>query len=102
MLVSWRLCVDYWGLSKITAENRVPAPDDARDALASVEVFSTIYLRLGYHQIGLREKHTPTTAFSSRPGLCEWNVAARANTRSDLHSLTHELLGDLLDKTVVV
>ena len=48
---TWRLCIDYRQLNKITIRNRYPLPriDDLFDQLQDARVFSKIDLRLGYH-----------------------------------------------------
>ena len=60
-----RLCVDYRQLNKVTIKNRYPLPiiDDLFDQLQGTSVFSKIDLRLGYHQLKIRETDIPKTAF---------------------------------------
>nr|GFA57948.1 putative reverse transcriptase domain-containing protein [Tanacetum cinerariifolium] len=48
---SFRMCIDYWGLNKLTVKNRYPLPriDDLFDQLQGSSVYSKIDLRSGYH-----------------------------------------------------
>ena len=48
---TWRLCIDYWVLNKITVHNRYPIPriDDLLDQLKGEKYFSKINLKSGYH-----------------------------------------------------
>jgi hypothetical protein len=41
----------------------MPAPKENFEAIGYAKVFSTLDLRSGYHQIGLREKDKEKTAF---------------------------------------
>ena len=58
-------CIDYKELNKLTIKNMYPFPriDDLFDQLAGSIVFSKIDLRLGYHQLKVRHKNMPKTAF---------------------------------------
>ncbi|GKA88814.1 putative reverse transcriptase domain-containing protein [Tanacetum coccineum] len=49
---SFRMCIDYWELNKLTVKNRYPLPriDDLFDQLQGSSVYSKIDLRSGYHQ----------------------------------------------------
>jgi hypothetical protein len=41
----------------------MPTPEENFETIGHAKVFSTLELRLGYHQIGLREKDKEKTAF---------------------------------------
>ncbi|GJZ47689.1 putative reverse transcriptase domain-containing protein [Tanacetum coccineum] len=50
---SFRMCIDYRDLNKLTMKNRYPLPriDDLFDQLQGSRVYSKIDLRSGYHQL---------------------------------------------------
>ncbi|GKE85288.1 putative reverse transcriptase domain-containing protein, partial [Tanacetum coccineum] len=54
---SFRMCIDYRELNKLTVKNRYPLPriDDLFDQLQGSSVYSKIDLRSGYHQLRVRE-----------------------------------------------
>ncbi|GJR01469.1 putative reverse transcriptase domain-containing protein [Tanacetum coccineum] len=63
---SFRMCIDYRELNKLTVKNRYPLPriDDLFDQLQGSRVYSKIDLRSGYHQLRVREEDIPKgTAF---------------------------------------
>ncbi|GJW61491.1 putative reverse transcriptase domain-containing protein [Tanacetum coccineum] len=55
---SFRMCIDYWELNKLTMKNRYPLPriDDLFNQLQGSSVYSKIDLRSGYHQLRVREE----------------------------------------------
>nr|GFD24397.1 putative reverse transcriptase domain-containing protein [Tanacetum cinerariifolium]GFD24437.1 putative reverse transcriptase domain-containing protein [Tanacetum cinerariifolium] len=55
---SFRMCIDYRELNKLTVKNRYPLPriDDLLNQLQGSSVYSKIDLRSGYHQLRVREE----------------------------------------------
>ncbi|GKF21445.1 putative reverse transcriptase domain-containing protein, partial [Tanacetum coccineum] len=73
---SFRMCIDYRELNKLTVKNRYPPPriDDLFDHLQGSKVYSKIELRFGYHQLRVRDEDIPKTAFRTRYGHYEFQV----------------------------
>ena len=73
---TWRLCIDYPALNKITVWNRYPIPwiDDLLDQLKGEKYFSNIDLKYGYHQVLIEPTDVWKTAFKAKEGLFEWLV----------------------------
>ncbi|GJZ07927.1 putative reverse transcriptase domain-containing protein [Tanacetum coccineum] len=73
---SFRMCIDYRELNKLTVKTRYPLPriDDLFDQLQGSSVYSKIDLRSGYHQLRVREEDIPKTAFRTRYGHYEFQV----------------------------
>ncbi|GJS42640.1 putative reverse transcriptase domain-containing protein [Tanacetum coccineum] len=65
---SFRICIDYCELNKLTVKNRYPLPriDDLFDQLQGSSVYSKIDLRSGYHQLHIKEEEIPIIAFRTR------------------------------------
>ncbi|GJW20095.1 putative reverse transcriptase domain-containing protein [Tanacetum coccineum] len=74
---SFRMCIDYRELNKLTIKNRYPLPriDDLFDQLQGSSVYSKIDLRSGYHQLRVRDEDIPKTAFRTRYGHYEFSNA---------------------------
>ncbi|GJY25989.1 putative reverse transcriptase domain-containing protein [Tanacetum coccineum] len=73
---SFRMCIDYRKLNKLTMKNRYPLLriDNLFDQLQGSSVYSKIDLRSGYHQLGVREEDISKTAFRTRYGHYEFQV----------------------------
>ncbi|GJT24268.1 putative reverse transcriptase domain-containing protein [Tanacetum coccineum] len=73
---SFRMCIDYKELNKLTMKNRYPLPriDDLFDQFQGSNIYSKIDLRSGYHQLRVREQDIPKTAFQIRYGHYEFQV----------------------------
>nr|GEX62394.1 putative reverse transcriptase domain-containing protein [Tanacetum cinerariifolium] len=73
---SFRMCIDYRELNKLTVKNRYPLPQisDLFDQLQGSSFYSKINLRSGYHQLRVREQDVPKTAFKTRYGHYEFQV----------------------------
>jgi hypothetical protein len=65
---TWRMCVNYQALNKISVKNRYPVPpiDDLLDQLKNVVHFSKLDLRSGYHQIRVVEHDAWKTGFKTK------------------------------------
>ncbi|GJS98625.1 putative reverse transcriptase domain-containing protein [Tanacetum coccineum] len=71
---SFRMCIDYRELNKLIVKNRYPLPriDDLFDQLQGSSTYLKIDLRSGYHQLRVRNKDIPKTAFRTRYGHYEF------------------------------
>nr|GEY51521.1 reverse transcriptase domain-containing protein [Tanacetum cinerariifolium] len=65
---SFRMCIDYKELNKLTVKNRYPLPriDDLFDQLQGSQFFSKIDLMSGYHQLRVHEDAILKTTFKTR------------------------------------
>nr|GEX96547.1 putative reverse transcriptase domain-containing protein [Tanacetum cinerariifolium] len=65
---SFKMCIDYRELNKLTVKNRYPLPriDDLFDQLQGSSIYSKIDLRSCYHQLRMREQDILKTAFRTR------------------------------------
>ncbi|GJZ27227.1 putative reverse transcriptase domain-containing protein [Tanacetum coccineum] len=73
---SFRMCIDYRELNKLTVKNHYPLLriDELFDQLQGSSVYSKIDMRSGYHQLHIKEEDIPITAFRTQYGHFEFQV----------------------------
>lgn len=103
---SWRMCIDYRALNKLTVRRRYPLPriDDLLDRLHKAAFFTKIDLRSGYYQVRISEADRVKTAFVTRYGQFEWLVLpfGLADAPSTFMHVMTSCLAPLLDRCIVV
>ncbi|GKA72387.1 putative reverse transcriptase domain-containing protein [Tanacetum coccineum] len=103
---TFRMCIDYRELNKLTVKNRYPLPriDDLFDQLQGSCVYSKINQRSGYHQLRIREEDILITAFRTRYGHYEFQVMSfgLTNAPAVFMDLMNRVCKPYLDKFVIV
>ncbi|GJR21115.1 putative reverse transcriptase domain-containing protein [Tanacetum coccineum] len=103
---SFRMCIDYRELNKLTVKNHYPLPriDDLFDQLQGSSVYSKIDLRSSYHQLRVREEDILKMAFRTRYGHYEFQVMpfALMNAPAVFMDFMNRMCKPFLDKFVIV
>ncbi|GJT86401.1 putative reverse transcriptase domain-containing protein [Tanacetum coccineum] len=103
---SFRMCIDYRKLNKLTVKNQYPLPriDDLFDQLQGSRVYSKIDLRSGYPQLRVCEEDIPKTAFRTRYGHYKFQVMpfGLTNAPAVLMDLMNRVCKPYLDRFVIV
>jgi hypothetical protein len=71
-----RLCVDYYGLNKVTIANRYPLPimSELQDRVRGAKIFTKIDLKNSYNLIRIKPGDEWKTAFKTQYRLYEYTV----------------------------
>nr|GEW49748.1 putative reverse transcriptase domain-containing protein [Tanacetum cinerariifolium] len=100
---SFRMCIDYRELNKLTVKNRylLPRIDDLFDQLQGSQFFSKIDLRSRYHQLRV---HEDDISFRTRYGHFEFTVMpfGLTNALAVFMDLMNIVCRPYLDKFVIV
>ncbi|GKB57642.1 putative reverse transcriptase domain-containing protein [Tanacetum coccineum] len=100
------MCIHYRELNKLTVKNRYPLSriDDLFDQFQGSSVYSKIDLRLGYHQLRIKEEDILITAFRTWYGHFEFQVMpfGLTNAPAVFMDLMNRLCKPYLDKFVIV
>ncbi|GJR23100.1 putative reverse transcriptase domain-containing protein [Tanacetum coccineum] len=103
---SFRMCIDYRELNKLTIKNRYPLPriDDLFNQLQGSQFFSKIDLRSGYHQLRVHEDDIPKTTFRTRYGHFEFTVMpfGLTNAPAVFMDLMNRVCRPYLDKFMIM
>ncbi|GKB11426.1 putative reverse transcriptase domain-containing protein [Tanacetum coccineum] len=98
---SFRMCIDYRELNKLTVKNRYPLPriDNLFNQIRGSNIYSKKDMRSGYHQLQVREEDTPKMAFRTRYGHYEFQVMpfGLTNAPAIFMDLMNRFLGHVID-----
>nr|GEV05519.1 putative reverse transcriptase domain-containing protein [Tanacetum cinerariifolium] len=98
---SFRMCIDYKELSKLTIKNRYPLSriDNLFDQLQGSQYFSKIDLMSEYHQLRVHEDDIPKTVFRTHYGHFEFTVIpfGLANAPAIFMDLMNRFLGHVIN-----
>ncbi|GJZ59459.1 putative reverse transcriptase domain-containing protein [Tanacetum coccineum] len=103
---SFRMCIDYRELNKLTVKNCYPLPriNDLFDQLQGSSVYSKIDLRSCYQKLRVRDEDIPKTAFRMRYGHYKFQVMpfGLTNAPAVFMDLMNRVCKPYLDKFIIV
>ncbi|GJX77121.1 putative nucleotidyltransferase, ribonuclease H [Tanacetum coccineum] len=100
---SFRMCIDYRELHKLTTKN-LPRIDDLFDQLQGSRYFSKIDLRSSCHQLRVHEEDIPKTTYGTRYGHFEFTIMpfGLTNAPAVFMDLMNRVCKPYLDKFFIV
>nr|GEV04615.1 putative reverse transcriptase domain-containing protein [Tanacetum cinerariifolium] len=103
---SFRMCINYQDLNKLTVKNHYPLPriDDLFNQFQGLSVYSKIDLRSGYHQLRVHEEDIPKTSFKTCYGHYEFQVMpyGLTNAPAVFMNLINRVCKSYLDKFMII
>ncbi|GKA01253.1 putative nucleotidyltransferase, ribonuclease H [Tanacetum coccineum] len=103
---SFRMCIDYRELNKLTVKNRYPLPkiNDLFYQLQGSQFLSKIDLRSGYHQLRVHEDDIPKITFRTYYGHFEFTIMPfdLTNAPAIFMDLMNRVCRPYLDKFMIV
>ena len=103
---TWRMCIGYQALNKISVKNKYPLPriDELIDNLKGAKLFTKLDLKSRYHQIPNDTTDVWKMDFKTKEGLFEWLVMPFGLTNAPVTFMRymHDLLRPFIDKCVIV
>jgi hypothetical protein len=103
---TWCMCPDFHALNKLTIKDKFPIHgiDDLLDEINGAQYSTRLALRLGYHQIHMKEEYIPKTKFHTHEGHYEFLVMSfgLCNSPSTFESLLNHVFRAFLHHFVLV
>jgi len=103
---SFRLCIDYRGLNRVTVKNKylLPRIDELLDQLKGAKWFSKLDLASRYHQIPIDPRDVRKTAFRTHYGHNEFVVMpfGLTNAPAALMKMMNGVFREFLDEFVII